>query len=30
MGGGVGISVFSKYRVATEKILFAMPEAKIG
>ena len=30
MGGGVGISVFSKYRVATEKSLFAMPEAKIG
>ena len=30
MGGGVGISIFSKYKIATEKSLFAMPEAKIG
>jgi 3-hydroxyisobutyryl-CoA hydrolase len=30
MGGGVGISIFSKFKIATEKCLFAMPEAKIG
>ncbi len=30
MGGGVGISIFSKFKIATEKSLFAMPEAKIG
>jgi enoyl-CoA hydratase/carnithine racemase len=30
MGGGVGISIFGKVRLATEKSLFAMPEAKIG
>jgi enoyl-CoA hydratase/carnithine racemase len=30
MGGGVGISIYSKFRVATENSLFAMPEAKIG
>jgi len=30
MGGGVGISIFSKFRIATEKSMFAMPEAKIG
>lgn len=30
MGGGVGVSGFSKFRIATEKAIWAMPEAKIG
>jgi len=30
MGGGVGIALPARYRIATERTLFAMPEATIG
>lgn len=30
MGSGVGISIHSKIRIATEYSIFAMPEARIG
>lgn len=30
MGGGAGVSVHGKFRVATEKTLFAMPETALG
>lgn len=30
MGGGAGISINGKYRLATEKLIFAMPETTIG
>jgi enoyl-CoA hydratase len=30
MGGGVGVSIHGSYRVAGDKLLFAMPEVNIG
>ncbi|CAJ1952385.1 unnamed protein product [Sphenostylis stenocarpa] len=30
MGGGAGLSINTKFRVVTEKAIFAMPEASIG
>ncbi|EEF35787.1 catalytic, putative [Ricinus communis] len=30
MGGGAGLSLYGKFRIVTEKAVFAMPEASIG
>ena len=30
VGGGVGLSIFAPFRIATERTVFAMPETLIG
>lgn len=30
VGGGVGLSLFAPFRIATERTVFAMPETLIG
>lgn len=30
MGGGIGVSIYSKFKIATETTLLAMPESKFG
>ena len=30
LGGGVGAGIYCTYRIATEKAVFSMPEARLG